>query len=218
MKKWISAAFLFTALWACNETGDSNHSDTTDTMGHSGHGTTQSEAATGSNPMKAMHDAMSKMENDMKSMQPTGDADYDFAMMMKHHHQSAVDMANAEISGGKDTAMLSLATKMKADQQAEIAQLDSYIQSAGTPKGSSTYGQLAMGMMTPMSSIKMESSSLDAMFASMMIPHHQDAVKMAQAYLKETKNESLKKMAQAIISEQQNEINTLQNWLQQHKN
>ena len=72
-------------------------------------------------------------------------------------------------------------------------------------------------MMTPMSSIKMESGSLDAMFASMMIPHHQDAVKMSQEYLKVGKNEELKKIARDIIQSQPKEIDQLQQWLSKNK-
>lgn len=74
-----------------------------------------------------------------------------------------------------------------------------------------------MGMMTPMSDIKMESSSLDAMFASMMIPHHQDAVKMAQEYLKVGKNVEIKQIAQKVTESQPQEIKELQQWLANNK-
>lgn len=43
-------------------------------------------------------------------------------------------------------------------------------------------------------------------FAQMMIPHHQGAVDMAQAYLRYGSNEQLKRMAQEIIVEQLQEI------------
>lgn len=40
--------------------------------------------------MKAMQSGM----NQMMSMKMTGDPDHDFAMMMKMHHQGAVEMAD----------------------------------------------------------------------------------------------------------------------------
>jgi len=163
--------------------------------------------------MKAMHDAMSKMMDDMKAMKPTGNADYDFAMMMKHHHQGAVEMARAELEGGQDTAMRALADRIIIAQQAEIAQLDAFINSMSAPGGQSKYGEQSMGMMTPMSDMKMEGGSLDVMFASMMIPHHQDGVKMAEAYMEEAKNDTLKRIARDIIRTQPQEVVQMQQWL-----
>jgi hypothetical protein len=43
-------------------------------------------------------------------------------------------------------------------------------------------------------------------FVEMMIPHHQGAIDMAQAYLRYGSNEQLRRIAQEIIVEQQQEI------------
>jgi methionine-rich copper-binding protein CopC len=43
-------------------------------------------------------------------------------------------------------------------------------------------------------------------FVEMMIPHHQGAIDMAQAYLRYGNNEQLKRIAQEIIVDQQQEI------------
>ena len=72
-------------------------------------------------------------------------------------------------------------------------------------------------MMTDMSAMKMESSSLDAMFASMMASHHQDGIRMAKEYLKHGKNSSIKAMATRMIPKQEKEIKELQDWLKEHK-
>ena len=40
---------------------------------------------------------MHTMEDKMMAMQMSMDPDDDFAMMMKMHHQGAIDMANAEL-------------------------------------------------------------------------------------------------------------------------
>lgn len=214
MKGYIFAAGLCFSLAACNS-GTSGTANTSDSTNHGGHTTGTSAADTGTNHMKAMHDAMNGMMQQMTSMQPTGDVDHDFAMMMKHHHQSAVDMARHEVAGGTDDSLKQMAQKMLDDQQKEISTFDQFLQ-GHQPSGSSDYGKRAMGMMTPMSDMKMEGGSLDAMFASMMIPHHQDGVKMAEAYLKVGKNADLKKAAQSIVRTQPQEVKQLQAWLNKH--
>lgn len=175
-----------------------------------------SEAGSG-NHMKAMHDAMNGMMQQMKAMEPIGDADHDFAMMMKHHHQSAIEMARSELAGGDDAQIKQMAEKIVNDQQREIASFDQFLQNHQPQAGNSDYGARLMGMMTDVANINMEGGSLDAMFASMMIPHHQDAVKMAQEYLKVAKNQELKEIANNIISSQPKEVNAFQNWLAARK-
>lgn len=49
-----------------------------------------------------------------------------------------------------------------------------------------------------------------------MIPHHQSAVDMAQAYLKEGTDPEIVALAQKIIEAQKKEIEQLTNWLQEH--
>lgn len=214
MKQLLLLLSLGFAVVACNSGSDNSESNS-DTSTHTTQTSTDNNP-TGQNHMKAMHDAMDNSMKQMHSMKPTGDPDYDFAAMMKLHHQGAIDMAKPEVAGGTDETMKAMAQKMIDDQQKENAQFDQFMQGK-QPTGNSDYRQRSMGMMTPMSDIKMESSSLDAMFASMMIPHHQDAVKMAQEYLKVGKNAEMKKIAQAIIQNQPKEIQELQNWLANHK-
>lgn len=50
------------------------------------------------------------------------------------------------------------------------------------------------------------SSNIDRDFATMMIPHHQGAIDMAQAELRHGDNERLRRLAQGMIVEQQQEI------------
>lgn len=50
------------------------------------------------------------------------------------------------------------------------------------------------------------SGDVDRDFAAMMIPHHQGAIDMAQAELRQGRNEQLRRIAQEIIVEQQQEI------------
>ena len=75
-----------------------------------------------------LHQAMSKSMKEMQSMKMTGDVDPDFAMMMKHHHQSGVDMARVQVRDGKDPEMKEQAQKIIDAQTKEIAELDRWLQ------------------------------------------------------------------------------------------
>ena len=65
----------------------------------------------------AMHDMMVGMHRNM----PTGNTDADFVRMMVPHHQSAVEMAKAELQYGKDPELKTLAQSIVSDQEREIA-------------------------------------------------------------------------------------------------
>lgn len=74
-----------------------------------------------------MHEQMMGGMQKMQSMRPSGDTDKDFAMMMRMHHQQAVDMARIEAEHGKSPELKALAQKIIKDQQKEIAQLDKWL-------------------------------------------------------------------------------------------
>jgi uncharacterized protein (DUF305 family) len=74
-----------------------------------------------------MHESMMAGMQKMQGMRPTGDTDKDFAMMMRMHHQQAVDMAKAEVQHGKSPELKAMAQKMINDQQKEIRQLDKWL-------------------------------------------------------------------------------------------
>ena len=63
----------------------------------------------------------------MQKMQMSGDTDKDFAVMMKMHHQQAVNMAEMELAQGKSPAMKTMAKKIIAAQKKEIAQFDQWL-------------------------------------------------------------------------------------------
>ena len=69
---------------------------------------------------------MMGMDN-MQKMPMSGDTDKDFAMMMKIHHQGALDMAQMELEQGKSAEMKVMAKKIIAAQKKEIAQFDKWL-------------------------------------------------------------------------------------------
>ncbi len=70
--------------------------------------------------MQAMNASMERMDRDMAAAPMNGNVDHDFATMMLPHHQGAIQMAEAELSYGKDPVMRRLAQEIIVDQQSEI--------------------------------------------------------------------------------------------------
>ena len=74
-----------------------------------------------------MHSSMMNGMKDMNSMQRSGDADRDFAVKMKHHHEGALRMANVELKDGKDATLRRMATSIVEAQKKEIKELDDWL-------------------------------------------------------------------------------------------
>ncbi len=71
--------------------------------------------------------AHKKMEDAMNAVQPTGDQDKDFVMMMIPHHQAAVDQAEIELKYGKDPEMMELAQQIIVSQKDEIDEMQKWL-------------------------------------------------------------------------------------------
>lgn len=82
---------------------------------------------------KMDHSKMGDMKH-MDGMSMTGDADHDFAVNMRKHHQMALPMLEDEIKKGKDPKMVQMAKDMMATQKKEITELDKWIQSHKKPQ------------------------------------------------------------------------------------
>lgn len=65
-------------------------------------------------------ETMKMMMDKMKGMAMSGNTDKDFVMMMIPHHESAVTMAEDEISHGKNYELKKLSQKIIVDQNKEI--------------------------------------------------------------------------------------------------
>ena len=75
----------------------------------------------------SMKQSMMMGMDSMQKMQASGDIDKDFAMMMKMHHQQAVDMAQTELANGKSPEMKAMAKQIIAAQKKEIARFDRWL-------------------------------------------------------------------------------------------
>lgn len=166
--------------------------------------------------MQIMHQMMDKM----MAMQKTGDPDIDFAMMMRMHHQGAIDMANNELQRGDDTQIKDLANRIIAEQQKEITQLSAFLNTHQPTQQQPAFGQetmMAMEKMGRNSDLQVITGDADNDMVALMIPHHQSAVENAQSVLKYGKDESIRILAQQIIDSQKKEIVEMQTWWLAHK-
>ena len=75
--------------------------------------------------MSGMHD-MNSMHG-MHGMKMTGDQDYDFAAMMRKHHEMGLQMAKKELREGDEPQMKQMAQKIIDAQTKEIAELDAWL-------------------------------------------------------------------------------------------
>ncbi len=75
--------------------------------------------------------AMMKMMDGMPMMKFTGDADLDFMIHMRPHHQLAVDMAKVDLANGKDAEVKKLAQDIITAQEKEIAVIDAWLKAKG---------------------------------------------------------------------------------------
>ena len=74
-----------------------------------------------------MRKPMDDMNKKMGQMKMTGDIDHDFVVMMKLHHQGAIEMAQVEIDTGKDAKMIKVAKNIITAQTKEIAEFDNWL-------------------------------------------------------------------------------------------
>lgn len=56
----------------------------------------------------------------------------------------------------------------------------------------------------------------DRDLAAMMIPHHQGAIDMARAYLREGKDPQMRRMAEGAIGVREAEIRAMREWMAEH--
>ena len=220
MSLLIALVSSITFFESCNNesstttTEDSTQSSTHDTMNHMDKDT-MSHNNMNSGMMSSMHPSMQKMQG----MSMTGDFDVDFANMMIEHHQGAIDMAQMEISQGKDEKMKSMAQKISDDQQKEQQELKDFVASYKPSGMKHGEGELQKSMSSAMDQMKSMqiSGDVDKDFATMMMHHHEHGVAMAKMEVEHGMSSKLKQMAQKSITKQTQEIKELKNWLDGNK-
>lgn len=163
------------------------------------------------------------------------DADITFAQLMISHHGQAVEMADMALQQATSAEVTDLATQIKAAQDPEIGQMRGWLQEWGAPEqmdgmdgmdhgdmghgdsgSGDSGGQSAGGMMTDedMGALRDASGAdFDRMWLTMMIAHHEGAIKMADQVKAESTTPDVIALADAIVAGQKKEIETMQQLL-----
>jgi uncharacterized protein (DUF305 family) len=149
-----------------------------------------------------------------------------FARDMMVHHAQAVEMAEILRDKSESEEMRTLAADIALTQQAQIGQMQGWLQvwdlrPTGTEPAMSWMGEPHEGRMPGMASPEeindLQQASpeeAEVLFLQLMIPHHEAAVPMAEAVLEETDRKEVERLAGSIVASQQAEIELMRGLLQ----
>ncbi len=129
-----------------------------------------------------------------------------FAAMMVPHHEQALIMSNFALTNTTNPGILDLAQRIKAGQEPEIAQMNTWLDGANSMMDHS--GHQMGGMLSDEDLAKLETlkdKEFDEMFLKSMIEHHEGAIQMTQMILNSS-NSEVKTLADNIVSSQTKEI------------
>ncbi len=152
-------------------------------------------------------------------------AEAGFARDMSVHHAQAVEMAEILRDKTESGEMRIMAADLALTQQAQIGQMQGWLDvwglpPTGTEPAMSWMGHPTEGLMPGMASPEeinrlrdTPPDEADKMFLRLMIPHHKAALPMARAVLERTDLPEVKRLATAIASSQKGEIQIMQEML-----
>lgn len=165
-------------------------------------------------PANPYADAMTKMNRDMMGARGANVSET-YARMMIPHHQGAIDMSNVLLAQGGDEKFLAKARMVSADMRKEIGTLQGQLQSgltAGTSTGSvNPFGPAMQKMDAAMMSAT--GATPGETWARKMIAHHQGAIGMSEAVLRQGGDPKALATARMTIDKQNKEIAELEGML-----
>ena len=150
--------------------------------------------------------------------------DLRFLDEMIAHHAMGVRMTQHMVEDSARPEMRDLAQRIISAQQREITQMQAWRQEwypnaprstgmglgmMGGMMGSGMMGGMMQGAMRQMH----PNADLDLMFLQMMIPHHEDAISMANTALQQGQHQEIQTLAQAIVTTQMAEIEEMRGYL-----
>ena len=148
------------------------------------------------------------------------DADVAYASGMIVHHEQAVEMSDILLqTDDADPEVAALAEDIRAAQQPEIEQMQSWLETWGhEPDGDGDHGDMLDdgghdGMMSEEDLADLESAEGDEasrLFLDQMIIHHEGAVSMAEDHLETGENPEALEFSENVISDQSAEIEEME--------
>ncbi|MEW9533212.1 DUF305 domain-containing protein [Microbispora sp. NPDC049125] len=138
-------------------------------------------------------------------------ADVRFAEMMIPHHRQALEMAALVHARTSDRLVGAVADRVTTGQGPEIAVMESWLESLGRrPPASDSHGQTSGYGMATLEELnrlrEARGGAFDRLFLTLLIRHHEGAVRMAGEELRGGRDRAMRKMAQDVVSGQQIEI------------
>ena len=171
---------------------------------------TNMQAPTGNASGEAMPTgpfAQSEVQMHERMMAATGaNASETWVRKMIEHHRGAVEMSQVLINGGGDPAYVQMARAGAEKQRREIAELERML-AGGITGGSgeaNPFGPVEQSMHQQM--MAATGDNLSETWARKMIAHHQGAVDMSEAMIRQGGNPQVLAMAKKIAVDQRGEI------------
>jgi uncharacterized protein (DUF305 family) len=145
---------------------------------------------------------------------------------MMVHHAQAVEMASIVEGRTNDPEVRSLATDIALTQQAQIGQMQGWLDvwdlsPTGTEKPMAWMGHPTDGPMPGMATPEeierlgeLPPDKADELFLRLMIPHHQAAIPMAQAVMERSDAPVVDAFAEKVVASQRAEVGNMQQMLE----
>jgi uncharacterized protein (DUF305 family) len=162
-------------------------------------------AQTANSPLMApMQQAASKL----KSVQVTGDPDYDYVFRMRLLSQGALEMAKVEAQQGADPAAKQKAQAFVDAKQKELADLEALQRQMRPSRPNQAYVQqqsrqieaIVLKMQPDGVAAKL-TGKLDEDFNTLLTEYNRDASDLSRAYLSFGNNASVKAVAQKMVAQ-----------------
>ena len=142
----------------------------------------------------------------MKSLQATGDPDFDYVFRMRLLGQGAVDMAKIEATQGSDSTTKQKAQAFVETKTKELAELEAMQRQMRPTRPNQAYTQQQSQQVQAMV-LKMQpdgvpaklTGKLDDDFTALMTEYTRDASDFSKAYLTYGTNASVKAIAQKMV-------------------
>ena len=150
-------------------------------------------------------------------------ADVMFSTMMVPHHLQAIEMADLVPDRTQDPEVRDLAQRIRGAQQPEVDTMTAWLGSWGARPMDGHGGMEGHdghsgmdGMMSEDEMVELgalRGAAFDRRWLEMMVEHHEGAVDMAQAVLRNGRHAGTRVLAGEIIESQQKEIDEMKGYL-----